>query len=456
MSGTLGNDALVGTEGNDTLVGLGGDDTLTGLDGDDTLDGGDDNDSLDGGRGSDTLLGGMGNDSLTGGEGADILEGGGGNDTLIETAVAASGGSMLGGDGDDTLVAGVSGESASSFNVTIDGGSGYDTLEVSLANIIELVGMSNVEEVRSTYALGLQLKLYDINVAAGETLKIFTAANVNLGAGAGVDGSQEKDGFLEISTLETAIYGGNIGTHDVIVGGGQADKIRTFVGDDVITGGGGDDTIEAGSGFDTAVFSGTSTDYTITEDNVNGLLIVTDNNLADGDDGTDTISGVNQLKFADKTISIPVPGLTLTGTEEDNSLSAELTITLGEGNDTLVGLGGDDTLTGLDGDDTLDGGDDNDSLDGGRGSDTLLGGMGNDSLTGGEGADILEGGGGNDTLIETAVAASGGSMLGGDGDDTLVAGVSGESASSFNVTIDGGSGYDTLEVSLANIIELVA
>ncbi len=366
MSGTLGNDALVGTEGNDTLVGLGGDDTLTGLDGDDTLDGGDDNDSLDGGRGSDTLLGGMGNDSLTGGEGADILEGGGGNDTLIETAVAASGGSMLGGDGDDTLVAGVSGESASSFNVTIDGGSGYDTLEVSLANIIELVGMSNVEEVRSTYALGLQLKLYDINVAAGETLKIFTAANVNLGAGAGVDGSQEKDGFLEISTLETAIYGGNIGTHDVIVGGGQADKIRTFVGDDVITGGGGDDTIEAGSGFDTAVFSGTSTDYTITEDNVNGLLIVTDNNLADGDDGTDTISGVNQLKFADQIVDIVVPGVTLIGTDGDDDLLGT------EGTDTIAAGSGDDTVSTLEGDDTVDAGD---------GSDTVLTGMGDDNVT---------------------------------------------------------------------------
>ena len=76
------------------------------------------------------------------------------------------------------------------------------------------------------------------------------------------------------------------------------------------------------------MFSGNRADYTITEDNVNGVLIVTDNV---GGDGTDTLKSINRLQFADQTIDIVVPGITLIGTDGDDVLQGT------EGNDTLDG-----------------------------------------------------------------------------------------------------------------------
>ncbi|MGZ4998151.1 MAG: type I secretion C-terminal target domain-containing protein, partial [Methylobacter sp.] len=66
ITGSSGNDVLVGGYGNDTLIGLGGNDTLSGGFGNDTLNGGDGNDILSGGAGADTLVGGKGNDIMTG------------------------------------------------------------------------------------------------------------------------------------------------------------------------------------------------------------------------------------------------------------------------------------------------------------------------------------------------------------------------------------------------------
>ncbi len=55
LTGTEGDDILVGGSDADTLVGLGGDDTLYGGDGDDLLMGGTGHNTLDGGAGNDTV-----------------------------------------------------------------------------------------------------------------------------------------------------------------------------------------------------------------------------------------------------------------------------------------------------------------------------------------------------------------------------------------------------------------
>lgn len=57
VSGTIGDDRIVGLGGNDLLFGDAGNDTLTGRAGDDRLVGGDGNDVLDGGTGSDVMHG---------------------------------------------------------------------------------------------------------------------------------------------------------------------------------------------------------------------------------------------------------------------------------------------------------------------------------------------------------------------------------------------------------------
>ncbi len=69
----------------------------------------------------------------------------------------------------------------------------------------------------------------------------------------------------------------------------------------------------------------------------------------------------------------------------------------GDGNDTLSGGEGDDILRGAAGDDTILGGEGNDALNGGSGNDTLLGGQGDDFFVGIGGTDIIDGGAGIDT-----------------------------------------------------------
>jgi len=84
------------------------------------------------------------------------------------------------------------------------------------------------------------------------------------------------------------------------------------------------------------------------------------------------------------------------GTEGVDSLSGD---PVADEDDTIYGYGGDDTLNGEGGDDWLFGGEGNDTLIGGAGNDYLFGGEGNDTLLGGDGDDWLQGGAGNDVLI---------------------------------------------------------
>ena len=60
--------------------------------------------------------------------------------------------------------------------------------------------------------------------------------------------------------------------------------------------GGGDDTLIGGDGTDTAQFRGHLSDYEITE-NADGTITVTD--TVAGRDGTDVLSSIETLQFAD-------------------------------------------------------------------------------------------------------------------------------------------------------------
>lgn len=124
MTGTAGNDRLVGQAGADTLIGGAGHDILEGGDGADTLYGDAGNDVLAGGADNDMLYGGTGNDVLRGGDGNDTLDGGDGNDRLEGGAGSDI---LLGGEGNDTLAGGAD-------NDTLTGGGGSDVFEWSLAD----------------------------------------------------------------------------------------------------------------------------------------------------------------------------------------------------------------------------------------------------------------------------------------------------------------------------------
>ncbi|MFD1508147.1 calcium-binding protein, partial [Lacimonas salitolerans] len=123
----LRNLDLTGTAGDDTLIGDYGDDVLSGVGGNNLLDGGAGDDTLTGGTGSDTMLGGAGNDLLIGGDGFDTLDGGDGADTLLGNA---GNDSLLGGAGDDLLNGGIGFDElhGDAGDDTLIGGDGFDTL----------------------------------------------------------------------------------------------------------------------------------------------------------------------------------------------------------------------------------------------------------------------------------------------------------------------------------------
>ena len=103
------------------------------------------------------------------------------------------------------------------------------------------------------------------------------------------------------ATIGSSVYGedgddvliGGVGG-DVLSGGDGADQLRGEAGDDTLTGGDGDDVLCGGEGDDVAVFDGDTSDYRI--DVINGQ--VTDTS---GDGGTDTLSGIESLRFNDGT-----------------------------------------------------------------------------------------------------------------------------------------------------------
>ena len=83
-----------------------------------------------------------------------------------------------------------------------------------------------------------------------------------------------------------------------LVGSQFADTLTGDAKDNVFTGGLGNDTIVGGGGSDTVVYSGNQDDYTITM-GTDGSYTVLDKR--DGSpDGTDKVSGVSNLSFADK------------------------------------------------------------------------------------------------------------------------------------------------------------
>ena len=69
--------------------------------------------------------------------------------------------------------------------------------------------------------------------------------------------------------------------------------------DDILNSTLSDDSVEGGAGQDTVKFSGKAKDYSI-QGNVNGSWTVTDQNTADGDDGSDTLTNVEILEFTDQ------------------------------------------------------------------------------------------------------------------------------------------------------------
>ena len=306
--GDTGNNAFTGTANGDGLNGGDGEDTLYGGAGDDRIGGGDNNDALYGEAGDDHLDGGIGNDDLFGGDGNDTLRGGDGDNELT------------GGAGDDYLDGGIkqnakanySGHS-SDYHVNDNGDGTYTVTDLrpgspdgtdTLVNVEKLI-FSDGEIMIEDAALG--------NAAGGTAGDGSNGGKTITGDGArntltGTDGNDLIEGGAHNDTLyglggQDHIRGG--ADNDTIYGGAGNDLIEGGEGQDWMSGGAGDDVIQGGvegQFEDIVMYSGNRTDYDVHR-NPDGSYTVTD--LRPGSpDGTDTLTNVWQVQFADQAIGI--------------------------------------------------------------------------------------------------------------------------------------------------------
>jgi serralysin len=202
-------------------------------------------------------------------QGLDGAVGGNGTDTL--TAGHSTGALLVGGDGNDVLNGGARDDwlSGGAGSDILNGGAGGDTLLIDAADM-----QANING-------GDGFDIAVVTGTAGVTLDMF---HTKLEAAIGGDGD---DRFYTTGTARA-----------VLAGQGGNDLLKSGAGHDVLQGGTGNDTLYGGYGTDTAIYTGNQGDYTFAA-NADGSLTVRDVNVANGDDGTDTLYGIQTLRFAD-------------------------------------------------------------------------------------------------------------------------------------------------------------
>ncbi|MBP2310693.1 tandem-95 repeat protein [Azospirillum melinis] len=412
---------LTGTSGDDTLIGGLADDALYGLDGDDRLDGA---------GGADSLFGGAGNDTLSGGP-----------------ADAVVGVTLAGGSGDDLYLI------ATPLNQIVEvAGEGTDEVRTDLAAYTLADGVEHLTYTGSAAFTG-----------TGNALDNRLTGSSGADSLVGLDGNDTLDGGLGADTLVGGL-GDDVylvdDSGDVVteLTGEGTDEVRTpltaytlganiesltFTGtgafsgtgnelDNRIQGGAGNDTLAGGLGLDTLV-GGAGNDTYIIDDAAD--LVV---EAAGG--GTDEV----RTSLSAFTLAANVEVLTYTG-------SGSFSGTGSAGNDTLRGGAGDDTLAGAAGNDWLDGGVGADSLFGGSGNDTYIVDDAGDQVVelAGEGSDTVRSavdytlGANVEALVLTGGALTGtgndlDNSLTGTAADNVLIGLDG------NDTLNGGAGADTL------------
>jgi Ca2+-binding RTX toxin-like protein len=462
----LGN-VIFGNDGVNKIRGNAGNDWIYGDEGDDNITGGVGDDHIDGGGGKDTAVfsGKLADYSITtvggvttvtdllasdGDDGTDVLQGveilkfsdksytvplsGGANALFTVDAdavdfnsvtagsyLAGSQYAALGGDDHVTLAASLAAAAAAGYDPTIafDAGDGNDT--VTGGGFADLIkgGAGNdildgglggdrmdgntgddiyyVDDAGDIVAEKLDEGLDNVVSSISHTLKSHVENLTLTGAAALTGTGNDLDNVID----------GNTGANKIIANAGN-DSVHAGDGDDTITGGAGNDHIDGGIGQDIAVFAGTSSDYSVST--VDGVTTVTDLLVADGDDGTDTLQGVEVMKFADKSVVVlpPVVVSALFSADADavdfNNVAAGSYLAGSQ----YAGLGGDDHVAlastleaaaaaGYDTAIAFDAGDGNDAVTGGALADLIKGGTGNDILDGGPGADRMDGNTGDDT-----------------------------------------------------------
>ena len=417
LFGGAGNDTLTGGSGNDQLSGQSGNDTLIGRGGFDQLFGGSENDTITGGDADDQAFGQSGNDRMVWnpGDDTDLNEGGVDNDTVevnggngTEQFTTTANGTRVRFDrlnpapfsldigtsetlvlnangGDDSFSA--TGNLAALIQITVDGGTGADTL----------LGGNGADVLRG----GDNADFVDGQQGSDAA---------NLGAGDDVfqwdpgDGSDTVEGQ---AGRDKMLFNGSAGNEiiDATANGARLRFTRDLGNivmdtDDIevldVNALGGTDTVR--------VHDLTGTDVVEVNPNLAGFLGGTDGDGAadnvsvdgtNGDDVAIVTGGPGTVQTSGLPALVSVSGATagsdrltvnaLGGSDVVDAsalpaTSALLTVNGGEGDDVLLGGAGDDVLNGEAGDDVLLGGPGNDTLDGAPGDDVVIQSIGPDEV----------------------------------------------------------------------------
>jgi Ca2+-binding RTX toxin-like protein len=357
---------ITGTNGNDSLVGTSVADTIQGLDGNDTLVGNAGNDTLNGGNGNDRYVVGTG-DVLADSGGTDTVESsitwtlGAGFENLVLTGTTSTSGHgnalsnvitgsagsnwLRGLEGNDTISAGAgndvinmsNGSGASYGNDVIDGGDGVDTL--------------------------------DYGAAARTAVVVDLAAGTASGGGTGGAGS---------ATLTNVENVNGSAFDDRITGNSAANFLFGFDGNDNLSGGAGNDRLEGAAGQDN-LYGGDGADTLDGGASAGGQA-----NLLDGGAGADSMVGgadgdvflvdnVGDVLLDSGGFDAVFSSVSFVAADWVEQLalsgSASINATAGNSNNSVYGNTGANLLRGLGGNDYLDGSFGNDTLDGGSGFD---------------------------------------------------------------------------------------
>jgi len=257
---------ITGTSGDDTLVGTACGDDISAGDGNDAIDGRGGSDVINAGSGDDHIVCGSGDDIVTAGSGDDIVFGGDGNDVVYG---GAGNDRVFGGTGSDVIF----GESG---NDTIEGDDGNDTLSDGEGSDVVRGGTGRdhiivaLDTANDTYDGGADVDTLDLSGTSH-------SVEVDLDRG---EAKGDDIGVNQVSSVERVIAGTG---DDDISGSAAAEELFGGAGDDVLCGEGGSDNVSGGSGDDCVVASADAA-----------------NDTYDGGEGSDTLD----LSFATMRLEI--------------------------------------------------------------------------------------------------------------------------------------------------------
>lgn len=297
-----------------------------------------------------------------------------GNDTLYSIE------NIIGGDYDDYF--GLTGE-----NNTVEGGSGNDLVgyEASLVGIEANLSSGLVDEGRDGIWNDTLISIEDLigtyhndkiignlavnnlsgeagndeiyGLAGNDTLR-GRAGNDILDGGDGLDTatySYSGNGIIADLSMGEAFNDGYDGIDTLIsienvTGSAHNDHITGDASDNVLSGNAGDDILIGGAGNDTAIYSGAFADYLVTD--IGGNQYTLADQRSGTNDGTDTVSDIENFQFSDGTylLSEMLPQLNndpnaqddIVSGDEDSQITGNVLSDNGNGADSDVDL---DTLS---------------------------------------------------------------------------------------------------------------